>query len=105
MRALILAMALAFVAGCALLPKHVQPQPVAASCDSQCYAPCLTTDISWTFNATKPEAYDAIGDEVAQPLAQRVVECSRNNRHACHACLLRLQAAGVIVGVPPDPNP
>lgn len=106
MRALLLGLALVLLAGCGLMhPRAQLPAPINAGCDSACYAPCNTADISWTADPDQPAAWDAVGDQVVQPLAQRVAECSRINRHACHVCLLRLQAAGVIIGVPPDPNP
>lgn len=103
MRALVLAMALTLLTGCGLLPtRHAKAEAIATSCDTACYVPCRTDDISWTADPTSPAAWDALGEEAVQPLAQRVSDCDLNRR-ACHVCLLRLQDKGVLIGVPPLP--
>ena len=84
--------------------ENVRPEPVAAQCAAVCYVPCSTSDIRWTASPDSAEAWDALGNEVVQPLAQRVAECSRTNQRACHLCLWRLQEAGVLIGVPPLPK-
>lgn len=94
--AVMLAMALG---GCAA--REIRPEPVAAGCNAYCYTPCTTSDIRWTADPSSAGAWDALGDEVVQPLSQRTLECSRTHRRACHLCLWRLQEAGVLVGVPP----
>lgn len=76
------------------------PPPVAAQCeDALCYAPCVTpegdTGIRWDGSPVSPEAWDALADQVAIPLADRLRQCE-TRRKACAQCLDRLKAAGVI---------
>lgn len=78
------------------------PPPVPAQCEAACFVPCTTSGIAWTADPSSPEAYDALGEQVVQPLAERVLTCDVR-RCACHQCLLRAQDNGVLVGVPPLP--
>jgi hypothetical protein len=99
---LVLGLALT-TAACGLLPhRQFTPQAVPASCASDCFVPCTTTDIAWTADPNNPAAYDALGEEVFKPLAQRVADCNLN-RVSCHVCLLRLQEKGIVIGIPPLP--
>lgn len=99
LRCLMLVALLAAMTGCAQATK---PTPPPAQCDASCYVPCTTAGIAWTADPTRPEAYDALGEQVIQPLGERVLTCE-TRRRACHACQLRLQDAGLILGVPPLP--
>lgn len=100
-RALVAALVAAGLASCA--GQTVRTEPVAAHCDALCYVPCTTDNIRWTADPNGAQAWDRLGDEVVQPLAQRVAECSQTKR-ACHTCLWRLQEQGVLVGIPPLPE-
>lgn len=79
------------------------PEPVNAACDRVCFDPCTTRGIVWDADPSQAEAWDRLGDQAVQPLAQRVQECSRTHRRACHLCLWRLQERGLITGIP-DPK-
>jgi hypothetical protein len=100
-RALVAALLALGVSACA---REIRTEPVAAQCEAMCFVPCTTEAIRWTANADGAEAWDALGDQVIQPLSQRVTECSRTHRRACHLCLWRLQEQKVVTGIPPVPE-
>lgn len=74
--------------------------PVAAQCNAICYTPCVDekgdTGIQWLGDYTDPKAWDALSEDVLEPLATKLRECEKR-RKACNQCLDRLEEQKVIV--------
>jgi hypothetical protein len=77
------------------------PPPVQAQCEeTQCRNPCVSEDgdtgIRWDGSPTDPAAFDALVDDVVEPLVEKLRQCEVR-RKACEQCLDRLREAGVIL--------
>lgn len=75
--------------------------PVQAQCEeTQCRNPCVGEDgdtgVRWDGTPTDPAAFDALVDDVVEPLADLLRQCEVR-RKACQQCLDRLREADVIL--------
>lgn len=90
---------LATIAGCTTVGKLIPRPPVLAQCNVLCATPCVEpngdTGIRWDGSPVDPKAWDALADQTAPALADRLRVCE-THRQACTQCLDRLEQQGVI---------
>jgi hypothetical protein len=88
---------LVFLFGCG--KEYVRPEPVNANCSSKCFEPCVKEDgdtgLQWTADPNDASAWDAMYDEVTNPLAQMLRTCEVRRR-SCVTCLQNLKDEKVI---------
>lgn len=79
--------------------EYVRPDPVNAGCDQQCFVPCVKEDgdtgLRWTANPDDASAWDALYDEITNPLAAMLRTCEVRRR-SCVQCLQHLKDEKVI---------
>lgn len=101
MKTACIALCAVFLAGChGGSGTTKEPPAVLAQCeDAVCRAPCVGEDgdtgIRWDGSPVDPAAFDALLDDVIEPLAGKLRTCE-TRRKACVQCLDRLKEAGVI---------
>jgi hypothetical protein len=95
---LLLASLATTLAACNVMPKREQARAVPAQCAVECLTPCDASNPRWNVAADDPKAWDALGNQVIEPLLRQRDTCEKH-RAACVQCLQRLESAGLICGV------
>lgn len=96
MKALVLFLCVVLI-GCKDVP--VKPPAPSFTCNSMCLIPCVDADgdtgLRWNVVGTDPEAWDALYDDVINPLAEKLRVCEVR-RNTCAQCLRDLKSEGII---------
>lgn len=75
-------------------------EAVASQCNPICYVSCVgekgDTGIQWVGDYADPKLWDALPENVIEPLVTKLRLCEKN-RQACTQCLDRLEQQKVIV--------